>query len=66
MDKGYNGRCVFGLGGKRRFLRFPRNRPGPIEKLLEGGSSKAQKEVNRKSNEKNKGKEKSKTKIQGK
>ena len=38
----------------------------PIEKLLEEGSSKAQKEVNRKSNEKNKGKEKSKTKIQGK
>ena len=66
MDKGYNGRWVFGLGGKRRFLRFLRNRPGPIEKLLEEGSSKAQKEVNRKSSEKNKGKEKSKTKIQGK
>ena len=66
MDKGYNGRCVFSLGGKRRFLRFPRNRPGPIEKLLEEGSSKAQKEVNRKSNEKSKGKEKSKRKIQGK
>ena len=66
MDKGYNGRWVFGLGGKRRFPRFQRNQPGPIEKLLEEGSSKAQKEVNRKSNEKSKGKEKSKRKIQGK
>ena len=30
MGKGYNGRWIFGLGGKGKFPRFPRNRPGPF------------------------------------
>ena len=28
MDKGYNGTGIFGLGGKEKFPRFPRSRPG--------------------------------------